>query len=86
VDEVARKGRKARFDAVVVPTVLRGLLAMGRFGEDAMHGLGGGGKEVAAAVNVLIAAGTQVRFMSESSGIEAEVGGFCRRKHGGEGP
>ncbi len=54
--------------------------------EDPPHGLGGGGEEVAAAVELLIPDQPQVGFVNEGGGVEGVAGSFGRHARGGELP
>jgi len=61
----------------LAPTFCRGSPA-GGFHEDATHRLGGGGEEVPAAVELLVADQTEICLMHEGGAIEGMAGGFCR--------
>ena len=54
--------------------------------EDSPHGFGGGGEEVSAAVELLIADQPQVGFVNQRGGVEGVAGGFGGHARGGELP
>ena len=54
--------------------------------EDSPHGLGGGGEEVAAAIEQLISDEPQVGFVNQRGGVEGVAGGFGGHARGGELP
>lgn len=68
----------------MIPTVADSPLAASVVNEDATHGFGGGGKEVAATIKLLIPDETQVRFMNQRSGLKGVVGLFLGHAGGGE--
>jgi hypothetical protein len=54
--------------------------------EDSPHGLGGGGKEVTAALELLVAEQSQVGFMDQGCGLEGVVGGLVSHSNGRQFP
>jgi len=50
------------------------------------HGLGGGGEEVPAPVERLVADEPQVRLVDEGGGVQGVAGGLGGHAYGGEGP
>jgi len=54
--------------------------------QDPPHGLGSGGEEVSAAVELLVADQPQVRLVDECGGVEGVIGGFGGHAGGGEPP
>src|SRR5262249_22717741 len=61
-------------------------LSPGPLDEDPPHGLGGGGEEVAAAVEVLVTHQPQIGLMDQRGGVEGMAGGFRGQARGGELP
>jgi hypothetical protein len=61
-------------------------LAAGGVDKDATHGLGRGGEEVAATIELLIADQPHVGFVNKSRGIERLTGHFGRHPHSRELP
>ena len=71
------------------PTVFEALLAPGAVDEDAAHGLGGGGEEVAPAVPAVVVRGAdqpEVRLVDQGGGFECLAWGFGRHSRSRELP
>jgi hypothetical protein len=62
--------------------VLDGLLPPGGIDEDAAHGLGGGGEEVIAAVEALLADQAQVGLVDQGGRLEGVSGRLLRQLRG----
>src|SRR4051812_11763587 len=66
--------------------VTHGRLPASRLNEDSPHRFRGGGEEVPAAVEVLVADQPQVRLVDQGGGVEGVAGGLGRYARGGERP
>ena len=80
-------GKAVQVDRHLPPRPALGCHAgAGVVNEDSPHGLGGGGEEVAAAVELLISDQPQVGFVNQRGGVEGVAGGFGGHARGGELP